>query len=267
MRDAAEHLSIAKSAATTLMDSRDYQLLLVEAPDVEPGELRAAVRWRIKDLIDFHIDDAVIDVFEIPGQVRGRSRMMYVVAARTSRVSARIADVESMGFALNSVDIEELALRNLAALSPEDERGTGLLRLAPEDGLIVITSAGELYLSRRIELGARDLFTAAQHGDPDTGDFGPQLAGHLDQITLEIQRSLDYYDSHFGRPPLKSLLVAPSDPETPYLADALAANLSLPVTKLDLAEVFPDARLPAGSTQARCLTAVGAASRIDEVTL
>src|SRR5690606_31362999 len=51
---------------TTLMGPNDYQLLLVEAPDVEATELRAAIRWRIKDLIDFHIDDAVIDVVEIP---------------------------------------------------------------------------------------------------------------------------------------------------------------------------------------------------------
>ncbi len=47
------------------------------------NELRAAVRWRIKDLIDFHIDDAVIDVFEMPAHARGGpNRMMYAVKAR-----------------------------------------------------------------------------------------------------------------------------------------------------------------------------------------
>ena len=37
----------------------DYTLVLVEAPDVEPEEMRAAIRWRIRDLVDFNIDEAV----------------------------------------------------------------------------------------------------------------------------------------------------------------------------------------------------------------
>ena len=48
----------------TTLNIGSYALLLVEAPDVPATELRAAIRWRVKDLIDFHIDDAVIDVFD-----------------------------------------------------------------------------------------------------------------------------------------------------------------------------------------------------------
>ena len=57
-----------RSACTSVMEMHEYNLLLVEAPDVPPAELRAAIRWRIKDLIDFHVDDAVVDVFEVPTQ-------------------------------------------------------------------------------------------------------------------------------------------------------------------------------------------------------
>ena len=52
----------------TTLDIGAYSLLFVEAPDVPSSELRAAIRWRVKDLIDFHIDDAVIDVFDVPNQ-------------------------------------------------------------------------------------------------------------------------------------------------------------------------------------------------------
>lgn len=260
-------MTVAGAHATTLMDNGDYQLLLVEAPDVQPDELRAAIRWRVKDLVDFHVDDAVIDVFEIPGQGRGRSRMMYVVAARTNRVKQRIADVEDADLELQSVDIEELALRNLAALSPDDARGTALLWLAQDYGLIIITRGGELYLSRRIETGANELFSAAQLADPESGDYGALLSGLIEQITLEIQRSLDYYDSHFSQPPVKSVLVASTFPESTYLPAALGANLNIPAVALDLGELFPDASLPAPPMQARCLTAIGAALRKEEVAL
>jgi len=55
-----------RQQCSTLLDIGDYQLLLVDAPEVPPQELRAAVRWQIQDLIDFHIDDAVLDVFDAP---------------------------------------------------------------------------------------------------------------------------------------------------------------------------------------------------------
>ena len=57
-----------------------------------PAELRAAMRWRLKDSIDFRVEDAVIDVFDVPDQNRGgHGRMMYAVAARRSAVDAHTA--------------------------------------------------------------------------------------------------------------------------------------------------------------------------------
>src|SRR5271170_4115289 len=72
---------------STVLRPEDYQLALIEAPDVPPAELRAAMRWRLKETIDFRVEDAVIDVFEVPDQNRGgHRRMMYAVAARRTAV-------------------------------------------------------------------------------------------------------------------------------------------------------------------------------------
>ncbi|MEX0899241.1 MAG: pilus assembly protein PilM [Gammaproteobacteria bacterium] len=267
LRETLSATGSAHARCTTLMNAGDYQLLLVEAPDVEASELRAAIRWRIKDLIDFHIDDAVIDVVEIPGQDRGRARMMYVVAARSTRVRARIDQIEDAGLELAAIDVEELALRNLAALADRDGRGTCLVWFGGDDGLILLVREGELYLSRRIEVGTSQLFSAALHGDPDNGELGDPLTGVLDQVILEIQRSLDYYDSHFSLPPLTMVHVAPCAPAMPYVARYLDLNLNLSAVELDLARLFPGASVPDAVTQARCLTAVGAALRVDEVAL
>ncbi|MFN2301564.1 MAG: pilus assembly protein PilM [Gammaproteobacteria bacterium] len=267
LREALSETGTANARCTTLMGGRDYQLLLVEAPDVEPSELRAAIRWRIKDLIDFHIDDAVIDVIEIPGQDRGRSRMMYAVVARASRIRARIDEIEDAGLELTAIDVEELALRNLTALLPEDERGSCLLWFGPDYGSIQITRGGELFLARRIDVGAAQLLAAAQHGDPDVGDYGEPLAALLEQVTLEIQRSLDYYDSHFAQPPVQAVFIAPTAPELAFLNAYLGTNINIEVRTLELDRLFPDAVLPDPVTQARCLTAIGAALRHEELVL
>ena len=234
LRDLLSATGSNHTRCTTLLRSGDYQLLLVEAPDVEASELRAAIRWRIKDLIDFHIDDAVIDVVEIPGQDRGRARMMYVVVARSSRVRARIDLIEDADLDLTAIDIEELALRNLAALADSEGRGSCLLWFGADDGLILLVRGGELYLSRRVEIGISQLFSAAQHGDPESGEFGAPLTAALDQLTLEIQRSLDYYDSHFSLPPMGTVFVAPCAPSMPFVARYLDLNLDIRTVELDL---------------------------------
>jgi len=48
------------------VNPRDYNLHLVEAPNVEPEELCPAVRWKIKDLLDMKVEDAAIDTFPVP---------------------------------------------------------------------------------------------------------------------------------------------------------------------------------------------------------
>jgi MSHA biogenesis protein MshI len=187
----------ASYPATTLLDRGDYQLLLVEAPDVRPDELRAAVRWRIKDLIGFHIDDAIIDVFEIPDQRHlNRNRMMYAVAARARRVSERAELIEDAGLAVDVVDIPEMAVRNLAMLLPEESNGLAFIHMNEHGGLITISRQGILYLTRRFDTGVRELNDA----DEDARD---KLC---DGILLEVQRSLDYYESHYPHGPVSSAL-------------------------------------------------------------
>jgi len=46
-----------------------------------------------------------------------------------------------------------MAQRNLASILPEDVSGVAMLTLTETRGLITITRQGELFLSRRLDLG------------------------------------------------------------------------------------------------------------------
>ena len=52
---------LGASPCTIVVEDDVYSLLLLEAPEVPADELRSALSWRVRDLIDFHVDDAVID--------------------------------------------------------------------------------------------------------------------------------------------------------------------------------------------------------------
>ncbi|MEW6647555.1 MAG: pilus assembly protein PilM [Pseudomonadota bacterium] len=257
---------------TSLMDASQSSLLLVEAPEVDPSELKAAVRWRIKDLIDFHVDDAVLDVFDVEGQ-RGRTKMMYVVVARIATVQEHIDLLEGADVNLGIIDIAELAQRNIAALLPEDQSGVALLHITPHGGLLTLTRQGSLFLARNLEFGTDQLVSALPAAaeneftlDDDTGP-APALRRLMDTIVLEIQRSVDYFESHFGLPPISGLVIAPLAQPVPGLAGYLGGNLGLPVRMLDLNTVLDCEQTLSDELQAHCLPAIGAALRVEERTL
>jgi len=246
----ADEYDLKHFRCTTVMDQADYSLLLTEAPDVPADELRSALRWRIKDLIDFHINDATLDVFDVPGEnVSGRARPMYAVAARSAAIQQRVDLLGAAGVNLEIIDISEMAQRNLAALLPEDVQGVALLSFNPEGGLLTITKQSELYMSRNFDVGL------------DAFQLGGDQLSYFDRIVLEVQRSLDYFDSHFRQAPIAHLVLAPLPQSIPGLVDHLKANLNVNVYVMDLMKLVDCRQEIAPAVQARCFTAIGAALR------
>jgi len=240
--------------AVSVLDPADYRLLLVEAPDVPADELRAAVRWRVKDLIDFHIDDAVIDVFEMPAHARGGpSRMMYAVTAKAELVKSAIERVESAGLTLGVVDIAELSLRNIATLLDTEQRGAAFLYLGERRSTLLLVRQGVLYLTRHVETGVATLAEA--------GELRPELVAGL---ALEVRRSLDYVESHYEHPAMPLLHVAGLEDAD---REQIARELGLAVREVDLKTLFDTDDTFSPELQRLCLPAIGAALRRDPVAL
>lgn len=57
---------LAQSNVSFLLDTRDYQLVQLEKPKVPDTELKDAVRWQLKDSINFPVEDATIGTIKIP---------------------------------------------------------------------------------------------------------------------------------------------------------------------------------------------------------
>jgi MSHA biogenesis protein MshI len=242
----------------TVMPLGSYSLLLIEAPEVPAPELRAAVRWRIRDLIDFHIDDAVLDVFDAPASgARGQTHL-YVVVSRNSEVKALADRLQDAGIKLGVIDIPELALRNIAARLPEDEQGVALLYFGEQRGVIALCRNQTLYLARTLDVGRERLREAVADGHTEA---------LFDSLALEMQRSLDYYDRHFQQAPIGNLVIAPLGEPLPGLVDSLRGNIGLNVRMLELAEVVDGAEKATPEQASACLLTLGAALRRETKTL
>ncbi len=251
LAELARRHQLSRSPCTIVVEPDAYSLLLLEAPEVPADELKAALRWRVRDLIDFHVDDAVIDVFDVPPHRSGsRASMMYVVVARRPEVGLRTGLAHDVGLELRAVDIPELAQRNVAAALPEDVAGVALLHLSARSGLITLTRQGVLYLARRLDTGLDDV------GLDDDG-----LARWLDVIAVELQRSLDYYESNFAQAPIGHVVVGPLERPIAGLDGHLAERLGVRSRELDIGSLLDCAEPPSREVAARCFGVVGGALR------
>lgn len=268
--------------------SGQYELLLVDAPNVESSELKQAVRWRIKDQLPYHIDDAVIDVFEIPGQQSTRAKLMYVVASQKQDLEQQSSLFKQIGMTIECIDIYELAQRNIAAILPEDKDGLVTLKLNEEDGLLTITRNGTLYLTRKIDIGYERLMQILM---PDLEDeielsldevdgleetsendamhvsenesmlLGEQSRVIIDEVILEIQRSLDYYVSHFNQRAVNKIVLAPLVKEVPGMVNYISEMLGIRTEIINFNDYFEISKPLNNEIQARSFYAIGLALR------
>lgn len=250
-----QSFGLDRQACTTLLPVGSYQFLQTDAPDVPKTELREAVRWKIKDMVDFPVDQATLDVLDIPqsNAAPSRTRNIYVAVSRNDALAPLIRCFHDAKADLQAIDIPELAQRNLARLSEVGERGLALLSLDDSGGLLTFTAKGELYMVRRVEIGNRQL----QAADESRKE---QL---LERIGLELQRSLDNFDRQFSSVPVNRLLLAPG-PEAQAVQAFLTDYLAMPVDVMDLSAVMDISAVPeleSPARQAQCLATLGAALR------
>ena len=253
-----KELKLDEYRCTTLLPSDQYQLHQIEAPAVPAAELRSAVRWRLKDVIDYPVESATVEVLEIPADPAGlpSGRGLYAVTARTDAVAGYTRAFESAQVPLAALDIGELAQRNVAGLFEAEREGVAMLAFYADDGMLTFTYGGEMCVSRRIEI------PAAQFADDDAAT----RADILERITLAVQRSLDHFEREFPYVPLSRLLIAPL-PRDIGLQDHLASHIDGKVESADLATVMDLAAVPElkrAERQADFLPLIGAALRGEE---
>jgi MSHA biogenesis protein MshI len=260
LEKACKDAQLDEAGFTTLLSANEYQMMVVDAPNVPVDELKTAIRWKIKDALSYHIDDATIDVLQIPTNKYGgdRPQSLYAVAASNETIRKRIGLFEKAGIELSVIDIPEMAQRNIAALFEIEGRGLAMLSLGDEGGLLTITCDGELFLARRIDISLGQLQDADEN----------LRQQYLDRVELELQRSLDYFDRQFHHIPVSRLLLAA--PEALGLDKVLANSLGLPVEMLDLAQGMDVVGVPEMSdSEFVCLAlpALGAALRQEKKAL
>lgn len=232
-----------------VLPSKQYQTYPIEKPNVEESELADAAKWRVKDLLDFDFNDAVTDIYDFPSDaLRGRPEQLNVVVCRSAIIKEVINLVSESGLELESIDIIDLALRNVAArISDDEHKAQAVLYLRNGAGMMVLVKNGNLYFSRHFDFSLQALNEPSQQDSV------------IQNLALEIQRSFDYFESQLGQVPPRTIALMGPDSDVP-LANMLGGSIVADVTWLDLTCCYGQEQITEGN-EINCFAAIAGAIR------
>ncbi len=195
-----------------------YQMLLTEAPAVGENELASALRWRISDMLSYDAAEAALDAFALPPDAyRGRQSMAYVAACPKPLIHSYEQSFSKLPLQLQRITIAEVAGLHLGQRLVNEQESWALVFISVQDLHICLMQNQQLYLARQAPLGWARLRSEADY----------------DPLILEIQRSLDYYDSQIGKGTIRQIVISPHL-KAAALADYLDQNLTPSVKVMPL---------------------------------
>jgi MSHA biogenesis protein MshI len=203
-----------------------YQLITTDNIDVAENELAQAIKWRVKGLIEYSIDDVTIDACIIPPHgINGQRNKVFVIAAQTSWLQTRLKIFEQSYLNVRKIIHADMAIRNLI-MAKEILHGPFIcFYLDASICKIIIYFANDLYLVRQLTL-----------------DFSSKKASSqvYNSIILELQRSSDYCVSELKLSPPVKLLVSPKVSTYHGLLARIKDEINIPIESIKLMDFSED---------------------------
>jgi MSHA biogenesis protein MshI len=243
IEDYIDQHNLENQNCSLVLSPSEYHLLLTDAPQVNEAEICDALWWKVKDLVNFDIDNAQIDYLELPADSQmHQGRKIYAVVADKAKVKAKIEWAEKLGLRPTTVEVPETALLHIAADLCPDIVGTSILFLEAEQSLLMLMSEGNMYLARTLQYNYLD---------------------RMEAVVLDLQRSMDYYESQIGKPPCQKVIVLPQQNHDTAMMATLLNNIGVEVTTFDINELITSDSDISIETQQHCLVAISGALRLD----
>ncbi len=228
-----------------VLGAGEYSLYLVESPAVPIQERSQAVSWLVRDLVNFPIEEAVIDTFELPfSRARDNLNMLYAVVMRKSQMADIEGFMNGSGLVLTHIDIPELALKNIVNLDPKYKEGCAFIQLHAQGGRLILLQNNSICMIRSFDLSLDDLVS-------------PTGATALESLCLEIQRSFDYVNSMFRKNISNAVVFAKTSVDISMIQEAVKNTLGFEVNIFDFSEKIKAENPLSDEERIECLCAIG----------
>jgi MSHA biogenesis protein MshI len=213
--------ALESTPTIVIIPQNDYQIFLIEQPLLSGNEKREAIRWRIAEYIDFPVEEAVVDYIEVPQKNKdSNTPLNYVIVTRKGIIDEYANNIKALGLNLTSVDICQSALREIAFQLDDADVGQALLHIEEDKSHIVLFKNKTLYMMRDFDLGYDHI----------------KKNNEVQDLALEIQRSIDYCSSNLKNAGISRIVLTPMPERKTELLSNLSNILGLPVRMINYSE-------------------------------
>jgi MSHA biogenesis protein MshI len=212
-----------------VLSASQYNIIQIDRPNVPENEILAALKWQIKDLVTYAPENMVIDYFYGPALPDGTERI-YVICSPLDELQKIVMQLANEQLKLTAITTEEFAFAHLLPFSNDAQL---LVCQQPHEELfILVVHQGHIVFHRHLR-------GFAQLGNKTKDEL---LMGIIDNLSLEIQKSSDYFERQLKQPVIKAIqLLLPVKYEQ-FIAEQLANNTNVTVKLLALPEAFENYR-------------------------
>ena len=233
------------AALASVLGRPQYRLISTELDELPREEWSGAVRWRLKEQVDFSVDDAIVEVLGVPQDTQNRNTHSAIALLEPQAEAQKLAlAADDAGATWTAVEVPETGLRNICALTETESQAHALIAFGDDHALLVITLGGELVMTRTIEVAA-----AALMGSEEA------RGGAVGRAGLEVLRTLDTFERTHSKVTLSGLSVAlPGGAAS--MAEVLADLVYVPVKALALEQLVDCTALGETSEQIEALASL-----------
>lgn len=191
----------AASQVAVVLSSELYQIIPLDKPKLPTEvELRQALPWLLKDLCPLAPEDMQLDFLDVATAPGGVAKINVVVAAK-SLLTQLCSYLQQVKLTPCYILAEELLSRDLVPVSGPTRL---LLQQQPNNELILqVIQGGQLCFSRHLR-GFQQLLETP---------VAQLQFGLLDNLLLEVQRSMDFVEGQLKLPPVREVLLLLAHPE------------------------------------------------------
>ncbi|MCP4986323.1 MAG: hypothetical protein GY928_09770 [Colwellia sp.] len=215
--------------ANLVLNEVQSQVVQVDKPTVPDNEVTAALKWKIKDLVSISPENMVLDYYDAPVLAGGKEQI-NVVCAPLDELKKLLVATEQGKVKVSSITTQEFAFANL--LTPQHDANLLVCQQPNEEIVLLIVKQKQIFFHRRLR-------GFSHIGNKTAEELSFSV---IDNISLEIQRSTDYFERQLKQAPIKGIKVLlPIKLESTFV-EILAENSTVPVSLLELPKPYHEHR-------------------------
>jgi len=168
-------------------------MVQVDKPEMAEEDITTALPWTLGELVPYDSSNMVLDYVDYPVKSRTGGQKIDVFAAEKSPLAAVAASMaKKKDKQLTHIHTKEVLATEMV---PNDDYARLLIIQEPNsEPFLMIVRSQAIWLARRLRG-----FVSKVNEQTDLSQLS-------DTLGLEIQRSMDFYESQLKQPPLKEIL-------------------------------------------------------------